>query len=77
MTLTKGARYHARIRLGLFEQVAGNRAIRERLEDAGFVGVTVVGSGRDREADGVWGRLTQDVTLPEQVVASSVTCVPA
>jgi hypothetical protein len=76
MTLVQGARYRARIRLGMFEQIAANGTIRERLEEAGFADVTVIGTGRDRQADGVWGQPTSDVTLPEQVVAGTVDRVP-
>ncbi len=72
MILTQGTRYGARVRLGLFEQIASNDAIREKLEEAGFCAVAVGGSGRDRQVEGVWGGVTQDVSLPDQIVSSSV-----
>ena len=72
MKLVEGLRYRARIHLGVFEQVASNAAIRERLEGAGFMNVAVGGSGRDRTAEGTWGWPTQDADLPDQIVAASV-----
>jgi hypothetical protein len=75
MTLTKGARYRARLRLGIFEGLASNATIEAKLEEAGFADVTVTGSGRDRFAEGMWGRLTAAVELPDQVVAGTVVGV--
>lgn len=67
MKLTTGQTYKATLRLGMFEQVAGNDMVASRLTDAGFVRVTVWGSGRDRFATGEWGGATQEAALPEQV----------
>lgn len=75
MVLTQGTRYRARIRLGLFEQIASNDAIREKLEEAGFTAVGVGGSGRDRYAEGTWDLQTQNADLPDQVVSSSVEAI--
>ncbi len=72
MTLEQGGRYYAPIRLGLFEQVASNDTIRGKLEEAGFCAVAVGGGGRDRFAEGTWGRPTQDVELPDQIVVNGV-----
>jgi hypothetical protein len=67
MHLTTGTLYQATIRLGFFESVASNDSIAAKLLDAGFVNVTVWGSGRDRFARGEWGGATQDAALPEQI----------
>ncbi len=72
MILTQGARYRAAIRLGFFAGMASNDTIRGKLEEAGFVDVAVGGSGRDRTAEGVWGGVSQDVELPDEIVSSSV-----
>ena len=66
-TVTTGRRYRATIRLGLFEQVASNDTIAGKLLDAGFVNVTVTGSGRTRFAQGEWGGATQAAELPDQI----------
>ncbi len=76
MTLVEGLRYRARIHLGMFEQVASNESIRERLEGAGFMNVAVGGSGHDRFAEGTWGWPSQDVDLPSEIVADSVEVIP-
>ena len=73
-TVTTGTRYRAMIRLGLFEQVASNDAIASKLLDAGFVNVTVTGSGRTRFADGEWGGAPQTAELPDQI--TTVTVLP-
>ena len=67
MILSTGTRYTATLRLGVFEQVASNDMVASKLTDAGFVSVTVWGSGRDRFATGEWGGATQEATLPDQV----------
>ena len=51
-TVRKGKRYRASIRLGLLEQIADNRLIASKLEQAGFSDVTVSGSGANRTAEG-------------------------
>ncbi len=72
MILEQGVRYYAPIRLGMFEQIASNESIRGKLEEAGFGDVAVGGDGRNRFAEGTWGRPTADVELPDQIVASGV-----
>lgn len=62
------------MRLGFFEQVASNGAIVDKLLDAGFVNVLVLGAGRDRWADGEWAGDARDVELPEQI--TKVTILP-
>ena len=63
----QGKRYRAKIRLGLFEQIASNEDIAQRFRAAGLVQVTVQGSGRDRWAFGVWPGKDVAVQLPEQI----------
>jgi hypothetical protein len=76
MILTQGQRYRATIRLGFFERIASNEAIESKLEGAGFIFVSVIGSGRERRAEGTWGGVTQDVDLPDQIVSSSIEVAP-
>lgn len=65
-TSVAGCRYKATIKLGLFEQVASNDTIKEKLEAVGLVDVIVTGSGRTRYASGT---ATQNATvdLPSQI----------
>jgi hypothetical protein len=68
MILTYGKKYRAAIHLGMFEAVASNDTIKAKLAEAGFMGVTVTGSGRDRSAEGTWALATREVDdLPPQV----------
>jgi len=67
ITIETGRRYRATIRLGFFEGMASNDTIAGKLLDAGFVNVTVHGSGRDRFADGEWSGATQNADLPDQI----------
>ena len=66
-TVETGKLYRATIRLGLFEQVASNDDVAAKLRDAGFVGVTVTGSGRTRFADGEWGGATTTAELDDHI----------
>jgi hypothetical protein len=66
-TVRKGKRYRASIRLGLLEQIADNRLIATRLEQAGFSDVTVSGSGANRTAEGLWANEDASAPLPGQV----------
>lgn len=71
-SVATGTRYRATIRLGLFEQVASNDAIRSKLEEAGFTAVAVGGSGRDRFAEGTWSGASQAAELPDQITRVEV-----
>ena len=66
-TVRKGKRYRASIRLGLLEQIADNRLIASKLEQAGFSDVTVSGSGASRTAEGLWPNEDASASLPAQV----------
>jgi hypothetical protein len=74
VTVHQGKRYQAKIRLGMFEQVASNGTLKERFEGAGFSEVTVQGEGRDRWAFGIWPGQSASAAVPEQVV--EVTEIP-
>lgn len=63
-----GKRYRAEIRLGLFEQVASNATIAEKLQAVGLTNVSVTGSGRERWAFGFWPGGDITIELPEQIV---------
>lgn len=67
MRLVYGTRYRATIALGWLEGMASNGAVESKLEEAGFMGVAVTGSGRSRVATGTWAQPTQEADLPDQV----------
>ena len=54
MTITTGHRYSAIVKLSGFEAFADNGRIASMLSNAGFVAVTVIGSGETRSATGTW-----------------------
>ena len=66
-TVRQGRRYRARIELGLFEQVASNGMIAERLREAGFAEVNVTGEGRTREAEALWPVADTSAEIPAQI----------
>ena len=68
MMLSKG-KYEADLRLGFFEKFASNDTIVMKLLDVGFSNVIVTGSGRDRQASGIWTGDDIEVELPSQVVS--------
>jgi len=74
-TVRRGRRYRAAISLGLLESLAGNDVIAERLQQAGFADVTVRGSGKHRQAEGLWPHEDATASLPAQII--SVTEIEA
>lgn len=66
-TVRRGRRYRATISLGLIEQFAGNEMIAEQLREAGFVEITVMGSGATRTAEALWPNKDASAPLPEQI----------
>jgi hypothetical protein len=68
-TVRQGRRYRASIKLGLIEQIADNRLIASKLEQAGFADVTVSGSGAHRTAEALWPHEDASAPLPDQVRA--------
>jgi hypothetical protein len=70
-TVRHGKRYRASIRLGFFEQFAGNETIAARLRAAGFADVSVWGSGAARQAEALWPNADASAPLPAQI--STVT----
>lgn len=71
-TVEQGRHYRATIRLGFFEQVATDQQIADKLTEAGFTGVQVFGTGRDRFADGTWPGSTMSAELPDQIIKVEV-----
>lgn len=70
VTLVQGSKYSAEITLNFLEKLAGNDTIAQKLRDAGFSNVEVVGDGAKRRAVGIWTGATRDnVELPKQVTA--------
>jgi hypothetical protein len=72
-TVEKGKRYRARINLGLLQSIASNDMVAEKLRDAGFTDVVVVGSGSARTAEGVWPRDSASADIPDEVSDISVS----
>lgn len=73
MKLQHGHVYAADISLSWGEKlVATNSMIQGKLEDAGFTNVTVTGDGSTRHAQGTWNGGDEDVSLPSQIVESSI-----
>ncbi len=66
-TVRQGKRYRASIKLGLLEQLADNRMIAARLEQAGFADVSVAGTGANRVAEALWTKDDSSAPLPVQV----------
>jgi hypothetical protein len=66
-TVRRGHRYRATIRLGVFEQLAGNETIAARLREAGFADVAVSGSGAKRTAEALWPNSDASAPLPPQI----------
>jgi uncharacterized membrane protein len=71
MKLEQGQQYRAEISLGMLERMAGNEMVAAKLEEAGFTGVVVTGSGAKRIAMGTWPNDTREVKLPSQVASAS------
>lgn len=67
VTVLQGHRYRAHLSLGWLERVASNDTIRAKLEEAGFVGVVVEGSGGSRWAFGTWPDVDATAEMPEEI----------
>jgi hypothetical protein len=55
-TIRQGKKYRAVITLTGFETWAGNETIAEKLVEAGFKDVRVIGDGGKRSGEGRWGK---------------------
>jgi hypothetical protein len=66
-TVEQGKRYRATIALGWLERLAGNDMIAEKLRSAGFIEVSVSGSGGLRVAEAVWAQPDSSGEMPAQV----------
>jgi hypothetical protein len=67
-TVRQGHCYRAKIRLGFVESWADNETVADRIRKAGFTEVKVTGSGRTREATGLWPLPDAAADLPDQVI---------
>jgi hypothetical protein len=68
-TVHQGRRYRATIRLGFVQSWAGNEAVADYIRKAGFAQVRVTGSGRKREAIGLWPLPDATADVPDEVIA--------
>lgn len=72
-TVQKGKRYQARVNLGLFQSVASNDMVADKFREVGFTDVVVTGSGRTRDATGLWPHDDACAEIPAEV--SDITMV--
>jgi hypothetical protein len=68
-TVHQDQRYRARIRLGFVESWADNETVADYIRKAGFTEVKLTGSGRRREATGLWPLPDATAEVPDQVIA--------
>ena len=68
-TVQKGKRYQARIRLGLFTSVASNEEVADKFREAGFTEVSVSGSGRERQGEGLWPHPDASAEVPDEITS--------
>jgi hypothetical protein len=66
-TVQKGKRYQARINLGLLQSVASNDMVADKFREVGFTNVVVTGSGRTRDATGLWPHDDASAEIPVEV----------
>jgi len=66
-TVRQNKRYRAQVRLSFLEAIASNDRIAEELRKHGFVDVTVLGSGRDRIAEGRWPSPDVTAEMPDRI----------
>ncbi|MFN7703350.1 MAG: hypothetical protein ACK5OS_01920 [Chryseotalea sp.] len=66
-TLTKNTKYQADIFLSALEQFATNDMIKSKLTQVGFKDVVVSGTGKSRNATGIWPGETVTADIPTQV----------
>lgn len=72
-TVEKGKRYAAKINLGLLQSVASNEMVADKFREIGFTDVEVKGSGRTRNATGLWPHDDASAEIPSEV--SDITMV--
>lgn len=69
ITLQQYKKYRGKVGLTAGEAfLASNNTLQSLLTKEGFSNVAVTGSGRERVAEGVWSKPTQEKELPKQVV---------
>lgn len=54
MKLIKGVAYSADISLNFIQRLASNEQVAAEFEKMGFINVTVSGSGKSRQVQGIW-----------------------
>ncbi len=67
-TFQQGARYRAKLKLGLDEIGYDNDTLRTFGYTIGLRDVSVTGGGTVRRVVGTWGASTQTLELPSQIV---------
>jgi hypothetical protein len=76
-TVQQGKRYRATITLGIFERLASNETIADRLRAAGFSEVRVSGSGATRHAEALWANADATAEMPPQIASVSEIPMPS
>jgi hypothetical protein len=67
-TVQEGQRYLATIQLGFVQSWASNETVADYIRNAGFTQVKVIGSGRRRQATGLWPLPDATAEVPDQVI---------
>jgi hypothetical protein len=67
ITLKKFSKYAATIELKGFQVIATSNQVAEKLQEVGFTNVEVRGTGKYRQATGVWSKETQEQDLPKGI----------
>lgn len=68
ITLEKGSKYLAHVRLSWLQRIASNDVVVEKFRSLGFSDVLSVGSGNARAVSGTWGGDTSIVDVPDSIV---------
>jgi hypothetical protein len=55
------------ISLGIFERLASNERVAQSIREAGFIEVSVAGSGRLRQATALWPNEDASAEIPPQI----------
>jgi len=66
-TVEKGKRYEARIMLGFVQRLATNEMVAGKFMEVGFADVVVTGSGRTRQATGLWPNHDATAEIPSEI----------
>lgn len=69
VTVHRGKRYQATIRLGVFQSLVGNEAVAGKFREIGFTEVEVTGSGRNRLGKGLWPHADAAAEVPPEITS--------